>query len=82
MLNCKNVGPLSPSNTVIIWADIVPPRIVFCKDFENSESNEGNKSAKLRKCASWAGTDGYPKVLNYSIFKSLLEPNSKSFTIR
>ena len=30
----------------------------------------------------WPGPDGYPRVLDYSIFKSLLVPYSKNFTTR
>ena len=42
-----------------------------------AEEAEGKKNLPLRFQGSWPGPEGYPRVLDYSIFKSLLVPYSK-----
>ena len=50
---------------------------------ENSKTNpQSLKLASFHRRGSPAGPDEYPRVLDYSIFKSLLVPYSENFTTR
>ena len=50
---------------------------------ENSKTNpQSLKLASFHRRGSPAGPDEYPRVLDYSIYKSLLVPYSKNFTTR